>query len=231
MIAVLSIFSWNNAEVQEKSHYKYLTYLPPQYKNDETKKWPLIIFLHGASLRGNDPEKIKKFGIPKLISEGKEFGFVIISPQCPSNKDWSTDNWFSPLFEEINSKYRVDLSRVYLTGLSMGGEGTWYIAEQYPEVFAAIAPVCGRSSHIPNIKKEIEKITDLPIWIFHGEKDVVYPVRESDEMFKLLKKNSNVKYTRYPNLGHGATHSKSYSGEELFNWFLDHKKEKDSNRS
>ena len=205
--------------------YDYLSYLPPEYHNDESGAWPLIIFLHGASLRGNDPEKIKKYGIPKLIEEGKDFNFIVISPQCPLYKDWSTDNWFPCTYREILHNYRVDTSRIYLTGLSLGGEGTWYISQQHPEIFTAIAPVCGQSSKIKSIRKNIDKIGSLPVWIFHGAGDKVHPIQESDIMYELLKDvNPVVKYTRYPDLGHGATHDTAYKNPALYEWFLSFKK-------
>lgn len=205
--------------------YDYLTYLPAEYNTEETKGWPLIIFLHGASLRGTDLEKIKKFGIPKLINEGEDFNFIIISPQCPLYQDWSTDNWFLPTYHEIRKNFRIDTNQVYLTGLSMGGEGTWYISQQHPDIFAAIAPVCGRVSQIKSIKKDVEKFKSLPIWIFHGAKDKVYSVEESDIMYELLKDiHPSIRYTRYPDLGHGATHDTTYRNNELYEWFLSYRK-------
>lgn len=218
---LLNISTIKENQSNDSADYNFLIYLPPDYHKNDTKKWPLIFFLHGASLRGNDLEKVKKFGIPKLISEGKEFEFIIISPQCPISKDWSSDNWFLPVYEEVKRDFKVDTNQVYLTGMSLGGEGTWYISQQHPNVFAAIAPVCGRTSHIMSIRNEAEKISSLPIWIFHGVKDEVYSVEESDIMFNLLKNhNPNCKYTRYPNFGHWKTHDTTYKNIELYNWFL-----------
>lgn len=224
-VILLLTISCREETPKTRISYDYLVYLPQEYNLDETKNWPLIIFLHGASLRGTDLEKIKKFGIPKLIDEGKEFDFVVISPQCPMYQDWSTDNWFLPTYRDIRNRYRIDTTRVYLTGLSLGGEGTWYISQQHPDVFAAIAPVCGRTSQIKSIKKDIEKIGTLPAWIFHGAVDKVYPVEESDIIYDLLKDvNPDIRYTRYPGLGHGATHDTTYKNVELYEWFLSHKK-------
>jgi predicted peptidase len=224
-LILIFIFSCEEEQVKDVVQYDYLTYLPSEYQNDEENEWPLIIFLHGASLRGNNLEKIKKYGLPKLVSEGEEFDFIIISPQCPLYKDWSSDIWFPLTFEDIKNKFKIDTNRVYLTGLSLGGEGTWYISEEYSNRFAAIAPVCGRISHISSIKKDVDKISSLPIWIFHGVKDCVYSVEESDEMYHLLKElNPEIKYTRYSNLGHGATHDSTYRSTELYDWFLSNKR-------
>jgi predicted peptidase len=107
----------------------------------------------------------------------------------------------------------------------MGGEGTWYISEQYPKIFAAAVPVCGRISQISSIAKEADKIAQLPIWIFHGVKDRVYAIEESDRIYELLKEmNPRIKYTRYSNLGHWATHDSTYKISELYEWFLTHKR-------
>jgi predicted peptidase len=230
ILLIAITISCNEYRAKNVVQYDYLTYLPSEYQHDETKEWPLIIFLHGASLRGNNLEKIKKYGIPKLINEGKEFDFIIISPQCPLYQDWSSDIWFPPTFDDIKKKFRIDTNRVYLTGLSMGGEGTWYISEQHPQIFAAIAPVCGQINHITSIERDVNKIAFLPIWIFHGAKDRVYSVEESDKMYGLLKKvNQNLKYTRYPDLGHGATHDTTYRSHGLYDWFLSHKRKCNKN--
>lgn len=226
IISLLRVTYSCSSQTNPENKYEYLIYLPNGYEKEDLKSFPAIFFLHGASLRGNDLEMIKKYGIPKLIKEGKDFDFIIISPQCPSNLTWVSEEWFLKTFEDVKSKYRLDTNRVYLTGMSLGGEGTWYIAEKYPYLFAAIAPVCGRTSTIRSINKDVEKIANLPIWIFHGALDKVYPVRESDDIYnKLIKINENVIYTRYSDLGHGATHDTTYKNDDLYKWFLKHTKQ------
>lgn len=212
-------------QTNQPTQYEYQVYLPDDYRNNDLKPYPVIFFLHGASLRGNDLEKINKYGLPKLIKEGCDFDFIIISPQCPPEMTWTSEDWFLKIFVDVKQKYRVDTNRVYLTGMSLGGEGTWYIAEKFPDLFAAIAPVCGRTSHIRSILKDVDKIAHLPVWIFHGVKDKVYPVNESDVIYEKLKRsNAHARYTRYPDLGHGATHDSTYRNEELYRWFLEHTK-------
>jgi hypothetical protein len=122
------------------TNYHYISYTPKEYNDDTLKKWPLIIYLHGGSSRGTDTIKLYCCGIPDQIWRGREFPFIIVAPQCPINQRWSTDNWFENFYEEVTTKYRVDTNKVYLTGTSLGGEGTWYLAIKYPEKFAAIAP-------------------------------------------------------------------------------------------
>lgn len=132
--------------------------------------------------------KIKRYGIPKLVDEGREFDFVVISPQCPSNLDWASENWFLSTFEDVITKYRINTNRVYLTGLSLGGKGTWYIAEQYPDHFAAIVPVCGRTRQISSIRKNVNKLADMPNLVLLNFFLLIPTIskgsEESDKVFK-----------------------------------------------
>ncbi|HTO94351.1 MAG TPA: PHB depolymerase family esterase, partial [Bacteroidota bacterium] len=119
----------------------YLVYLPPDYGKDE-RAWPLVLFLHGAGERGTRVELVKRHGPPKLAAAGRQFPFILVSPQCPEDEYWSVPV-LKALLDRILATYRVDRSRIYLTGLSMGGNGTWRMAMAYPDLFAAIAPICG----------------------------------------------------------------------------------------
>src|SRR6185312_8308672 len=119
---------------------KYLIYQPADY--DKQDKWPLLLFLHGAGERGDDLELVKKHGPPKLAAEGKDFPFIVVSPQCPKDRWWEPIELVA-LLDDIGSKYKVDADRIYVTGLSMGGFGTWRLAFYAPDRFAAIAPICG----------------------------------------------------------------------------------------
>jgi len=177
------------------TNYKYLLYTPSDYELDTSKTYPLIIYLHGGSHRGTDLNKLYGYGIPDQIYRGREFPFIIASPQCPELIRWSTDNWFDNFFAEITSKYRIDTNRVYMTGVSLGGAGTWYLAIKYPEKFAAIAPMSGFTSHIDYIYKSSDNLIDIPIWAFHGVIDETVPVEETDRMVDKLKgKNNNMKH-------------------------------------
>ncbi len=200
--------------------YRYISYTPVQYNNDTLKKWPLIIYLHGGSSRGTDTTKLFCCGIPDQIWRKRSFPFVIVAPQCPVNHRWSTDNWFEGFFEEVITKYRIDTNRVYLTGESLGGAGTWYLAIKYPEKFAAIAPVCGFTHHIEFIRENVENLVDMPIWAFHSQSDLLVQFEDTQWMVNKLKdRNKNLKFTTYPDAGHGIGWS-VYPGEELYNWFL-----------
>ncbi|MCW4011906.1 MAG: alpha/beta hydrolase-fold protein, partial [Candidatus Bathyarchaeota archaeon] len=135
---------------------KYLLYLPKGYSEEE--KYPLLVFLHGAGERGDDLELVKIHGPPKLIEAGHDFPFIVVSPQVSLDEWWSPDTvvW---LTKEIMENYSVDTERIYLTGLSMGGFGTWHTATKYPEMYAAIAPICGGGD-----PTKAHRIKDVPVW-------------------------------------------------------------------
>ena len=202
-------------EVKITLSANYLLYLPKDYQ-DSANQFPLVLFLHGIGERGTDIEKVKTHGLPKLISEGKEFPFIVLSPQCPDNVFWNTDV-LSALIDEIESHYRVDKNRIYVTGLSMGGNGTWSLALAEPNRFAAIAPVCGWSHPV-----EFCKLAHMPIWIFHGAKDNVVPLNFSEQIVQQSKAcgGANVKFTIYPEANHDAW-TETYNNEELYKWFLE----------
>jgi predicted peptidase len=202
-------------EIMVNLSANYLLYLPKDYETED-KNWPLVLFLHGAGERGSDIEKVKAHGIPKLISEGKEFPFIAVSPQCPENIFWNV-SLLSALLDEIESKYKVDKKRIYLTGLSMGGHGTWSLAIQEPKRFAAIAPVCGWSNPATACL-----LKEIPIWVFHGAKDFIVPVSSSEQMVEKLKTcGTDVKLTIYPEAGHDSW-TETYNNEELYTWLLSH---------
>lgn len=207
-------------KVVKSLHLKYLLYLPKSYI-DENKKWPLVLFLHGAGERGNDLEIVKRNGIPKIADKDDSFSFVAVSPQCPEESTWQ--NHFDALdllLEEIEKTYSIDKNRIYVTGLSMGGYGTWDFAMRYPDRFAAIIPICGGSTY-PEL---VGVLKDLPIWAFHGAKDDIVPVGESRVLVNILKKyNGNIKYTEYPEAGHDSW-TETYNNTKIYEWLLEQKR-------
>ncbi len=200
----------------------YLLYLPENY-NKSNKKWPLILFLHGAGERGNALELVAKHGPPKFAGEkGKSLPFIVVSPQCPQGKWWSDRQQLTrllALLDDVEKNYRVDKKRIYLTGLSMGGYGTWHLAAAAPERFAAIAPICGGGN-----PHDAEKLASLPIWAFHGAHDQAVPLAQSKRMVDAVKKQGGKpKFTVYPEAGHDSW-SASYNNPELYRWFLSQQK-------
>lgn len=194
----------------------YLLYLPKDYGKEADKKWPLMIFLHGSGESGSDLDKVKQHGLPKLIAAGKEFPFLVVSPQSPGG-GWNVEV-MNGLLDEIMSKYKVDADRVYLTGLSMGGYGTWAWALDSPNRFAAIAPICGGGT-----PRRARALKNVPVWVFHGAKDPTVPVKESEDMVAALKKADTVevKFTVYPDAGHDSW-TATYDNPELYDWLLKH---------
>jgi len=154
-----------------------------------------------------------------LIEQGKNFPFILVSPQCPLGQRWDPLE-LSVLLDKIEEDYRVDTSRVYITGLSMGGEGTWKLAFAEPHRFAAIAPVCGRTD---SYYLDAGILKNMPTWVFHGAKDDVVPITESERLVNALKEaGSTVKFTIYPEANHNAW-TETYNNEELYKWLLAHK--------
>jgi pimeloyl-ACP methyl ester carboxylesterase len=204
----------------EATWYNYITYLPTDYVNDSLKEYPLLIFLHGGSARGTDTLDLFDAGPFDQIYRGRNFPFIVVAPQCPKHLRWSTENWFENFYNDLKKKYQVDTNRVYLTGVSLGGSGTWYLATKYPDKFAAIAPMSGFTRHMDYISENIENLKSMPVWAFHGESDNVVPVEETDYLIDILKDiNSQVQYTRERNVGHWI-HWMVYPGKEIYDWFM-----------
>ena len=196
---------------------KYLLHLPDGYEGEGTgKKWPLILFLHGAGESGDDLARVKLHGLPKVVGS-KDLPFIIVSPQSPG-RGWNPDT-LNALLDDVIARYRVDKDRVYLTGLSMGGYGTWALAAAHPGRFAAIAPICGGGD-----PKKADRLKDLPTWVFHGAKDPTVPLARSEEMVKALKEaGGDPKFTVYPEAKHDSW-TETYDNPELYSWFLAHKR-------
>jgi hypothetical protein len=208
-----------------KVRYDYLTYLPKDYDTSLATKWPTIIFLHGGSSRGNDLKRVKANGIPDRLERGKNIPFIVIAPQCPVDKRWETDDWFDVLYAEISARYRIDTNRIYLTGLSLGGSGTWYLAMKHPTTFAAIAPISGKTSHIQFISDSACKLAGTPIWIFHGKDDEVVDVTETYQIAKRLDQcNVNYSLSLFEGHKHWQTPWEVYAEDRIYSWFLGCKK-------
>jgi len=198
---------------------KYLLFLPEGY-GQQQKKWPLMLFLHGAGERGNNLELVKKHGPPKIVQTRRDFPFIVVSPQCPEG-DWWTKKTevLINLLDEIIAQYDVDTERVYLTGLSMGGYGSWALAADYPDRFAAVVPICGGGNRTMSLM-----LKDVPIWAFHGAKDSTVPVEESKEIVEAInRRGGNAKLTIYPEANHDSW-TQTYDNQEVYDWLLEHRR-------
>lgn len=222
----------------------YRILLPENY--DEQKKYPLVLFLHGAGERGTDNEKQLIHGVQTFLkaTNRRNFPCILIAPQCPKVGYWSSvqidrseyplqlnfdykNNSIPPVLETsielvktIIKEEEVDKKRIYITGLSMGGMGTFEAIYRYPKLFAAAVPVCGAGEE----KAYQRKQGKVPFWIFHGTKDSVVAVEHSRGMHQRLKTlKGTVIYTEYPDIGHDSW-VKAYDNEELFPWLFNQKK-------
>lgn len=203
-----------------KVNYHYLLSKPESYDADTAKKWPLVIFLHGSGERGNNLDLLKKHGPPKLVEAGQKFPAVIASLQCPPKELWSPHG-VKAVTDHLIKTERIDTSRVYLTGLSMGGFGTWETAFEYPDTYAAIAPICGGAG----VRwVTADRIKHLPAWIFHGDKDSAVPVENSQKIYDALKKiDAPVKLTIYPGVGHDSW-TATYDNPDFWEWLFKQKR-------
>jgi predicted peptidase len=212
----------------------YLLFLPKGYEANADRRWPLILFLHGAGERGTNVWQVDVHGPAKYIAEHPDFPFILVAPQCPAEQAWSQEVLLE-LLNEISASHKVDPQRVYLTGLSMGGFGTWDLALAHPERFAAVAPICGGGEVLPVLLAKLgfstperkATLKGLPIWAFHGAKDNVVPPGESERMVHALKDlgAGDVKLTIYPEATHNAW-AQTYSNPEFYQWLLEHKRER-----
>ena len=203
-------------EITVTARLKYLLALPDGYGDEETKagRWPLLVFLHGAGESGDDLEKVKAHGPPKLIAAGdRAFPCIVVSPQSPG-RGWNPDV-LAALVDEICREYRVDEDRIWLTGLSMGGFGTWALAAANPDRFAAIVPICGGGN-----PSQADKLVGIPIWAFHGAKDFVVPLAASQQIVDAIKeKGGDPKFTVYPEAGHDSW-TETYADPALWDWLF-----------
>jgi len=206
---------------------QYLLFTPKGYDPKGDTQWPLILFLHGAGERGTNLSKVTVHGPPKVVKNRPDFPFFVVSPQCPNDQIWSNEAVLV-LLDEVIAKHAVDTNRIYLTGLSMGGFGSWSLALNHPDRFAAVAPICGGGNTIEVLlasRKKGQALKGLPFWVFHGAKDPVVKIEESERMVAALKKAGvkEIELTVYADAEHDSW-TDTYNNEKLYEWFLKHKR-------
>lgn len=203
-------------EIKQEKQIFYLL----DYPKDTKEKIPLIVFLHGSGERGNDLEKVKAhspFTYKNLVKEP----VAILAPQCPENVWWDTEAIYF-LIKEIQQKYKIDESRIILTGLSMGGWGTLKLSMEHPELFSAVVAVCPPTDRLMKVRASQYK--DLPMKIFHGGNDDIVSPMNSIEFYQEIKKvNKNIELTIFPDDNHNSWDS-TYSNPKLYEWMLAQKK-------
>lgn len=220
VVLIIPVMAQQKANTLKVSgEISYLISTPKDYsKKGDTK--PLLLFLHGAGERGQDLQMVKKWGPPKIVENGGDMPFIVVSPQCPKGEFWNSF-LLKELLEEIIEKYNVDESRIYLTGLSMGGYGSFDLAMSYPNLFAAVAPVCGGGNTAMAFRMKA-----IATWVFHGKLDKAVPFKRSVEMVDALKElGAEPKFTILDEGGHADAWIHAYNEAGLWEWFLKHKKE------
>ena len=222
--------------------YRYQVFVPNNWTRKQ--KWPVILFLHGSGERGETGLPQTDVGIGRAIRMGeKTTPFIVVMPQCRPEKTWTMldmEEQALAALDQAIKEFHGDPEHVYLTGLSMGGYGTWDMAARFPGRFAAYVPVCGGlqgKPDYPSIGGSLAKdatvsdpyvetarrIGKTPVWIFHGDSDTSVPVEESRKMAEALKAaGANYKYTEYPGVGHNSW-DKAYAEPELVPWLLSQK--------
>ena len=203
---------------------RYLLYAPARYATG-TKRWPLIVFLHGSGGRGTDPRVLEGHPLPGTLARTTRFPAVVFSPQLPPPYVWWSDFMVpvDALVLRLEARYRIDPRRVYLTGLSLGGFGTWSYGLRDPRRFAALVPIAGGyiqgSSAVPN---DICVLRTMPIWVFHGADDtIVYPY-QSEVLVRALRRCGSrvVRLTLYPGVDHLGTWPRAYGDPALWKWLF-----------
>jgi predicted peptidase len=223
------------------AQFRYQVYIPAGW--NRKSKWPVVLFLHGAGERGDDGLLQTEVGIGTAIRKNVDrFRCIVVFPQCRKDTWWSTVEMADQALKALDltiKDFNCDTSRVYLTGISMGGYGTWDIAQRQAGRFAAIVVVCGGIKPPPGLKAPrplpvtesagdpyaaaAKRIGSTSAWVFHGAADPTVPVTESRKMVEALRAaGGDVKYTEYPGVGHNSW-DKAYAEPDFMPWLLSHK--------
>jgi len=213
----------------EKANLNYVMYIPGEYGVNPEREWPLILYLHGMDRVNSTVRILKNDYLLSKLENQDYFSFIVVAPQgIGAYEFWATDAMaesIMTLLDEIQGVLAVDPNRIYLTGVSAGGNGTWSIGLLHPERFAALAPVMGYYGWPFSVPKNICDLTDVPVWAFHGEKDETIPLDAEQNLVDALEAcGGDVQFTVFPGVGHDVNQDKVYSSE-LYEWLLEHKKE------
>ncbi|MDI6029239.1 prolyl oligopeptidase family serine peptidase [Corticibacterium sp. UT-5YL-CI-8] len=205
------------ADLTIKNDLNYLLYTPDDYANSD-KTFPLVVWLHGGDQGGSDIEKVKSSGLPKLIEDDKEFPFLVLSPQNPSEELLYPIEKVESLVKEVVAKYRVDPSRISIVGYSRGGFGAWAMAEQFPETFAAVVPIAGGGNrHYLNRTNE-----KAAFWVFHGTNDDVIPLSDSIVLYERLKTlKRNARLSVLEEVDHSGIEAAALNDQAMWAWLLE----------
>jgi predicted peptidase len=212
-------------EVRDSEGFSYLLFTPKNKVEEVDGKLPLIISLHGIGERGSDLQILKSDGLPKILDGDVSFPFMVISPQCPLSTEWYYTNEnnierMRGLLDDAIQRFPIDTNRIYITGFSMGGIGSWYFIINLPEYFAAAAPIAFRADGwSPCDAKEI------PVWAFHGSDDSVIPFRRASLLVDQFRNcGGDIEFTVYDGAGHDSW-TRTYNNNDLYSWLLNQSKD------
>ena len=212
------------SETTQRVRMPYLLYVPAKYNEEPQKRWPLLLYLHGGSARGDDLERLRKMGLPKRLEQDAEFPFIVASPLLPEGEIWTDVGALSALIDKVARQYRVDASRIYVTGHSMGARGALYLAYKQPGRFAAVAAL---SPYSP-ITAWSKNLTNVPLWLIHGAKDVQAPIKDTEELVQAMEKTGGKpRFTALPDADHFILDW--YDRNEIFDWLLEQRRAETAN--
>lgn len=222
--------AWNAPEARQTAHHfdgttahrvhlSYLLFLPRHYEAERESRWPLILYLHGGSLRGDDVELVRKLGLPHMLDDKPDFPCVVVSPQCSAGEIWTDVDAIEALLNHLQEDYRIDPQRVYITGHSMGGRGALYFAYRLPGRFAAVLAL---SPYSP-ITAWAGPLAKIPLWFFHGTADATAPIAETKELVQALEAGGG--HPRFSRL-EGRDHFilDVYDQPDIYQWLLQQKR-------
>ena len=237
-VDMASLFRAETFTSSKGTKLNYRIYIPENY--DASASYPMILFLHGADQRGDDNVSQIKIGISEAFKDTSSeiYNCIVVAPQCPADDKWvNVKAWtfvdydattiresaslaaVVELLAQLQTKYSVDENRIYATGLSMGGYGTWDLLVRHPKLFAAAMPLCGGADY-----RQASRLKKIPIWTFHGEADQIVPCIGTEKMVAALEEiGGNCKYTPIPDAGH-AIWPEVYAREDIIPWLLSHSK-------
>lgn len=209
-------------EIPSKMSMNYQLFLPHDYVLNRNQKYPLILFLHGIKKRGEDISLLNDYGLTWIAESKSDFPFIVLTPQCPTDSNWAKEyQSVIALVDEIIMSLPIDTDRLYLTGFSMGGNGTWDLASRSQELFSAIVPISGWFE-----PDKAMQLKDIPVWAFHCVDDDVVRVSGTEDMVKaIINVGGSIRVTYYSELGHNhKVMEETFNNQELYTWLLSHKR-------
>jgi predicted peptidase len=208
-----------DASLTHRVHLSYLLFLPASYATTPKTHWPLILYLHGGSLRGDDVARLKTLGLPHKLESEPDFPFVVVSPQCPAGEIWTDAEAVDALLERLIQDYRIDPDHVYVTGHSMGGRGALYFAYRLPSRFAAVLAL----SPLSPITAWAGKLARIPLWLFHGSADTLAPVADTKELVQAIEAaGGRPSFDTLPGRDHFILDV--YERRDIYQWLLQQKR-------